>query len=314
MKNSIIDNQIYQDLITQVNEEMLEKANKIAENKNVNITKVIYDDKNNFELHAEIKRNSTNIKESRNVYIKISEGEIENLSCTCEEYKKNYCACEHIIATVKEFINNPDYIRIFMGNDNSTKFIKENEKHSENYKVFNQLVKEFYHVNEEEENEDSNTVGDGYIHIEPKLIYSKFNNTLKLEIKIGEKQLYKVKSLPEFYDRFMNREKYKYGAKLEFVHTREKIVEEDRKILDFVLKYAEIIKYANETSTGYDYYTKRLGEDTITISNTGLDDLFESLENKTVMMESQYGTENVLFVPNEPEIKFKLEETKKRRI
>ena len=46
---------------------------------------------------------------------------------------------------------------------------------------------------------------------------------------------------------------------------REKFVEEDRKILDFVLKYAEIIKYANEASTGYNYYTKRLGEDSIII-------------------------------------------------
>ena len=178
----------------------------------------------------------------------------------------------------------------------------------ENYKVFNQFVKEFYKLNEEEEKDSKNININGNIHIEPKIIYSKTNNTLKLEIKIGEKQFYKVKSLPEFYDRFINKEKYKYGAKLEFVHTREKFVEEDRKILDFVLKYAEIIKYANESSTGYDYYTKRLGEDAIVVSNTGLDDLFESLENRTVMMESQYGLENVVFVPQEPDIKFKLEE------
>ena len=178
----------------------------------------------------------------------------------------------------------------------------------ENYKVFNQFVKEFYKLNEEEEKDSKNININGNIHIEPQIIYSKTNNTLKLEIKIGEKQFYKVKSLPEFYDRFINKEKYKYGAKLEFVHTREKFVEEDRKILDFVLKYAEIIKYANESSTGYDYYTKRLGEDAIVVSNTGLDDLFESLENRTVMMESQYGLENVVFVPQEPDIKFKLEE------
>ena len=178
----------------------------------------------------------------------------------------------------------------------------------ENYNIFNQLVKEFYRLNEEEEDRTENLHTEGSIHIEPKIIYSKFNNTLKLEIKIGEKQFYKVKSLPEFYDRFINKEKYKYGAKLEFVHIREKFVEEDRKLLDFVLKYAEIIKYANESSTGYDYYTKRLGEDAIVLSNTGLDDLFACLENRTVMMECQYGLDNVVFVPQEPDIKFKLEE------
>ena len=189
--------------------------------------------------------------------------------------------------------------------------ISGKENHVDNYKIFNQWVKEFYKFNEENDiNINENMNKEGSIHIEPKIIYSKINNKLKIEIKIGEKQFYKVKSLPEFYDRFINQEKFKYGAKLEFVHTREKFVEEDRKILDFVLKYAEIIKYANEASTGYDYYTKRLGEDAIVVSNTGLDELFDSLENRAVMMESQYGVESVLFIPHEPDIKFKLESTK----
>ncbi len=189
--------------------------------------------------------------------------------------------------------------------------ISGKENHVDNYKIFNQWVKEFYKFNEENDiNINENMNKEGSIHIEPKIIYSKINNKLKIEIKIGEKQFYKVKSLPEFYDRFINQEKFKYGAKLEFVHTREKFVEEDRKILDFVLKYAEIIKYANEASTGYDYYIKRLGEDAIVVSNTGLDELFDSLENRAVMMESQYGVESVLFIPHEPDIKFKLESTK----
>ena len=120
--------------------------------------------------------------------------------------------------------------------------------------------------------------------------------------------MYRVKSLPEFYDRFMEREKYKYGAKLEFVHTKEKFAKEDQKLLDFVLKYSEIVKYANESSTGYDYYTKRIGEDAIIISNTGLDDLFDCLENRVVQVENQYSTDGILFVNKEPEIKFNLEQ------
>lgn len=311
MENNIIGENIYKDLISQVDEKDLQQADEIIKNKQITITKVIYDDKENFELHASVKQKEDNITVKHNVYIKVAEGELENLSCTCEEYKKSYCACKHIIAAVKEFIQNPDYIRIFVGSSekNNRIQIKEKEESIENYKIFNQLVKEFYNINEDEENEtDSSKAINGTIHIEPRIIYSKFNNSLKLEIKIGEKQFYKVKSLPEFYDRFLNEEKYKYGAKLEFVHTREKFVEEDKKILDFVLKYAEIIKYANESSTGYDYYTKRLGEDAITISNSGLDELFSALENRAVVMESQYFTDNVIFIPKEPEIKFNLEE------
>ena len=184
------------------------------------------------------------------------------------------------------------------------------EDSPEKYRVFNQVFKEFYNLSDiEEVDNKSKKISKGTIHIEPKIIYSKFNNTIKLEIKIGEKQFYKVKSLPEFYDRFLNEEKFKYGSKLDFVHTRDKFVEEDRKLLDFVLKYAEIIKYANESSTGYDYYTKRLGEDSILLSNTGLDELFLCLENRAVLMESQYGTESIVFTPKEPEIKFNLKQS-----
>ena len=305
---------IYEDLINQVNPETIEKADKMISSKKVNITKVIFDDEENFELQSNIKyqqeKNKITTTNKHNVYIKVAEGEIENLSCTCEEYKKSYCACDHIIATLKEFINNPDYIRIFAGNQGTSRMqIKEKEDNIENYKVFNQLVKEFYNINEEDTEENiSQNKPEGTIHIEPRIMYSKYNNTLKLEIKIGEKQMYKVKSLPEFYDRFLNEEKYKYGTKLEFIHTREKFVTEDRKLLDFVLKYAEIIKYANESSTGYDYYTKRLGEDAIIISNSGLDELFTALENRAVMMENQYSTDSVIFIPKEPDIKFELQE------
>lgn len=307
MENNIIDERIYKDLISQIDEKDLENTDTIIKEKRINIKKVIYDNKENFELHGTVKE----AENSYSTYIKVAEGEIENLSCTCEEYKKSYCACKHIIGTVKEFINNPDYIRIFTGNaikENKIS-IKEKEDVLENYKIFNQLIKEFYYLDEDEkENDNTQKEISGNIHIEPKLISSKFYNSLKLEIKIGEKQMYRVKSLPEFYDRFMEREKYKYGAKLEFVHTKEKFAKEDQKLLDFVLKYSEIVKYANESSTGYDYYTKRIGEDAIIISNTGLDDLFDCLENRVVQVENQYSTDEILFVNKEPEIKFNLEQ------
>ena len=67
------------------------------------------------------------------------------------------------------------------------------------YKVFNQLVKEFYYFEEEDDISEERSEKKGYIHIEPKIIYNKFNNVLKLEIRIGEKQFYKIKSLPVLY-------------------------------------------------------------------------------------------------------------------
>ena len=180
-----------------------------------------------------------------------------------------------------------------------------NENNLENYSVLKQVLKEFYNINNEKgKNSDASKMLEGRIHIEPKVIYNRYINSLKLEIKIGDKQMYKIKSLPEFYDRFMNKEKFKYGSKLEFVHEKEQFASEDRKLLDFVLKYSEIIKYANEASTGYNYYTKRLGEDSIILSNSGLDELFEALVNKTVAFEDMLDKLNVLFEDKEPKIEF----------
>ena len=39
------------------------------------------------------------------------------------------------------------------------------------YKVFNQLVKEFYHFEEEDDISEERSEKKGYIHIEPKIIY-----------------------------------------------------------------------------------------------------------------------------------------------
>ena len=171
------------------------------------------------------------------------------------------------------------------------------------YRAFNQLIKTFKNItNDDEKQEGVKSVGN--LKIEPKIVYNKFNNTLKIQIKIGETQLYKVKSLPEFYDRFLKRENYKYGSKLEFIHTKEAFAPEYRALLDYILKYAEIIKYSNEASNDYEYYTKRLGEDCILISNTGIDELFEVLKNKTAIMEDEKSSISVEFVEKEPNIEF----------
>ena len=85
------------------------------QNKAIEINKITYDNKQNFEVHSIVKDEKNDdgiiVKQKHKVYIKVAEGEIENLSCTCDDYKENYCACEHIIATVKEFASNSDYVR-----------------------------------------------------------------------------------------------------------------------------------------------------------------------------------------------------------
>ena len=176
----------------------------------------------------------------------------------------------------------------------------------EKYTIFNQVINIFKNKSTFNNEQNSEMMYKKNIHIEPKIFYDKIGDNLKIEIKIGMDTLYKVKNLPEFYNRFLNAESYKYGTKLEFIHTKENFEEDAQGILEYVLKYAEIIKYANEASNGYEYYTNRLGEDAILISNSGIDELFQVLKNKTVEMESENISKLIEFVQEEPDIHFSI--------
>ena len=134
-------------------------------------------------------------------------------------------------------------------------------------KVFEQVIRNFKDLYQQEIYQSAENTAK--IKIEPKIIFDKYSNNLKIEIKVGEdNEFCKVKSLPEFFNRFLNKERYKYDNKLEFVHEESAFEEESRPLLKYILKYSEIIKYSNEAANGYEYYTKRLGEDAILISNS----------------------------------------------
>ena len=147
-------------------------------------------------------------------------------------------------------------------------------REKENHRVFKQLLNTFVKedltdlTNEEKPKEECTK----NVQIIPKIFYNEFTKQLKVEFKIGDKQLYKIKNLPEFYEKMLNKETYKYGSKLNLIHEETSFTEESISILKFLLKYAEIMKYNNDLTSEYNYYTKNFVPDSILISNTGLDD------------------------------------------
>lgn len=286
-----------------------EKAMEYVAKKRVNITKVIYEDNKNFELKAKVKGTGNNY----DVYIKVQNNELEDLKCTCPDYQKNYAACKHIVAAMVEFDNNPEYIRIFTGvqaNENveSNSLLNVNKKSSKDYKLFQQLVNEFYYDHSQNSENNITNSKNKNIKILPKLIIDKYNSNLKLEFKIGEQQLYKLKSLPEFYEHMLNCENYKYGLKLEFVHDRKFFDEDSIPVLNYIMKYAEIIKYANQAADDYGYYGRHLSDGYITVSNSGFDELFEIFKNKYLTIQRDYSEYDAYFIDKEPDIKFDVEE------
>ena len=112
-----------------------------------------------------------------------------------------------------------------------------------NYKNFKQIVNIFYNEELEGISETTENIKkSGNIKIEPEIYYDKFAGDMKIEFKIGDKKMYKIKNLAEFYTRMINKEFFAYGEKLQFIHTEEAFADESRELLDFVMKYAEIIK------------------------------------------------------------------------
>ena len=179
------------------------------------------------------------------------------------------------------------------------------------YKNFKQIVNIFY--NEEVKKidiEPEQLKKPGTIKIEPKIFYDKFSGDMKIEFKIGNKKMYKIKNLAEFYTRIINKEFYKYGEKLQFVHTEDAFEEDSKKILNFIMKYAEIIKYANSNSnSNYKYYGKALSETSIIVGNSAIDELFDALKEKKIAFQKDYNICEIEFTEKQPKIEFKLKKT-----
>ena len=303
----IVNPQILNELRISAGSAREERAENYVYSKKVNIKKVIYDDMNNFEIRSIVKGSG----DTYDVHIKVEKGEIEDVSCDCPDYYEHYGTCKHILATAIEFNENESYIRIFSGEKEEKQsdiaMYKKYQKQEEKYRDFKQLIHTFYPKHEQEVVAKSKILPRS-IKLEPKLIYNSYLKTLKLEIKIGDKQLYKIKNLPEFYDRMQKKEFYRYGAKLEFTHEEDAFEISTIPLLKYVLKYAEIIKYANEATTPYTYYGRTMEDSYITISNTGMDELFEVLQGQAVLFQKDGKEERVLFLNSAPNIEFSVKE------
>ena len=306
----MVNPELLEDLCYDAGTVRKEKAMEYVAKKRVNITKVIYEDNKNFELRSKVKGDN----DSYDVYIKVQNNELEDLKCNCADYQKNYAACKHIVATMVEFDNNPDYIRIFTGEKHEDDNVKKSLSHirggrnSNEYKIFKQLVNEFYNDSSASQENELGKTKNKNIKIVPKLLIDKYNSNLKLEFKIGEQQLYKLKSIPEFYDNMLNHENCKYGLKLEFVHDKSYFDEESLPILNYIMKYGEIIKYANQSADEYGYYGRHLSDSYITVSNSGFDELFEIYKGKALTIQREYSEYDAFFIDREPEIKFEVQE------
>ena len=187
----------------------------------------------------------------------------------------------------------------------------------ESYRSFKQVLNEFY--KDELEKSDRNIAVENLdynnIKIIPKLFYDKVYNTLNVEFKLGKDNFYKIKNLKEFYNRVINNESFIYSNKLEFVHNVENFDKDSQKILNFIIKYAKIINYVNNTeNTNFRYYGKKISESSILLDEEGLDEIFEILKGRKVEIEKDANVKKVTLIPSNPNIEFYLNKNTKNEL
>ena len=311
----LVNHEILEELYRDAGERRKQRAIEYQKQERVKIKNVDYEDRMNFSLSANVIGN-----EVYKTYISIKNGMVEDVTCTCEDYYNHYGICKHTLATVLEFINNPQYREQYVDKssideeklDNNHNILNSTKLEPSAYRNFKQIVNSFYQEEVEGISDEEDEIKQkGTIKIEPIIYYEKFSGDIKVEFKIGNKKMYKIKNLADFYTRMLNKESYKYGQKLEFVHTRDAFTEESKPLLDFILKYAEIIKYANSNSnSNFRYYGKALNETNILVGNTGIDDLFEVLKGKEVEFNKDYSSEKIQFTEEKPKLDFILKKNK----
>ena len=298
----LIDKNIIDNLCSDAGEDIVKIAEDYQKQHKIEIIDYKYKNQWNFEVKAIVKDN-----QKYNTYVYIENGEVQDITCNCEEYYKQYGICKHTLATILEFMNYKKEVSKI-----DTKSLEKSEtsilSKYDKYRWFKQIVNTFYHEEiegiEEEENELKEQ---GTIKLEPEIFYDKFTGDMKVEFRIGNKKMYKIKSLSDFYIKMLDKELYKYGQKLQFVHTAESFEQESLPLLNFVMKYAEIIKYANSNSnSNYRFYGNALSENSIILSNSGIDDFFDILKGKSVDLEKEQDIKQIKFTEEQPDIKFKL--------
>ena len=295
-----INQRIVREIYEEAGIERLSRARKYVKEKRVDIEEILYEDRNNFWMSAEVEGNYDYYK----VKVSVKNGELEQAECECEDYHKHYAACKHIVAALLEIDGNPKY--------NENNYTQKAKKYSEFKDVINTFYEDEMKIIDEPEEvrEDSLDIN---INIVPKLVYNNYSDELSIEFKIGtKKQLYKLKDITEFYDNMINKKTYRYGTKLNFMHEEASFLEEAKPMLNFILKHAETIKYVNSNANSrYRYFGKVLNSDSIILANTILDELFEILQGKEVVIEQSYNLETITFIDEKPDIKFKLEKETK---
>lgn len=149
------------------------------------------------------------------------------------------------------------------------------------------------------------------IEIEPR-IEIVGNNEIELSLKIGQTTKYVIKDIQDFCNAFDSLQILQYGKKLRFIAKKENFAQEDQKLLNYILDYGEILKYNNQLLENYSrshyyYHAPSISGKTITIYEGKIDELFDAIKEKEIMVTRYYETKTYRFTDDKINIHIDLE-------
>ena len=123
----LVNEKIKEELYENAGDIRVQKARLYAKTGKVEIAKINYTNKDNFEITGKVTG-----QEIYRTNVTVESGEISDITCECQDYRERYAACKHIIATVMEFDENQKYENMLL-KDKSTldinKKIRANAKY-----------------------------------------------------------------------------------------------------------------------------------------------------------------------------------------
>lgn len=187
--------------------------------------------------------------------------------------------------------------------------MKHEEEKRMKYPEFKQLIESFYQdeIKRIEQTNSEKVKKQEKVKLKPTIVYEKHSKEIRLEFNIGTEQMYRLKSFSDFYDRIMKSETFQYGKKLKFIHKKENFSEDSMELLEFLLRYAEVIKYVNTgTYNRFRYYGKEINDDYILLNESRIDDVFDILKGNMIELERNYIKSDIELINKEPKIEFSI--------
>ncbi len=271
----------------------------------VSLKNIKYTDESNFEVKAVVQDGK-----SYTVTVKIEADNLVGYTCSHLELDSPK-VCSHIVATIVELDQNDVYTHSLRLSDNVKNklarrkqiLLEYEEQQKRNIQIENvkSLLDEFKSKLDEDEKLFNSLKTNSLLTEKPHYDYSSSekvkvvpsiiieNSNVIVEIKVGNKQLYKVKDLNIFIECIENNEFYDYGAKLKFKHSLENFDVSSLLLIEFIRKYVnyakesqQIIRKTNSNNIMLTNFEVPLN--TMLLTDNMVDELLNLLKGKVVQV------------------------------